>query len=238
MSADSTSGKGAYAQVLKATSLIGGSEGIAILIGIVQTKCVAIFLGPVGVGIVGTLQSLLALATRVSGLGIQSSGVREISAAVSSGDEGQVARTTGTLRRICWLTGAVGAILVAIFAAPLSVATFGSRDFTFTIFAVSWVVLMRAIQEGQRTLIQGNRRVGDLARMKIIGAAGGAVIAIVFYGTLGLSGIVPALLSLGVFNLILTWWFSRRIAVARISMGWGETFRRSGGLVRLGIVLM
>ena len=41
-----------YRQILKSSSLIGGSQGINFAIGLVKTKMVAVFLGSSGIGLV------------------------------------------------------------------------------------------------------------------------------------------------------------------------------------------
>jgi PST family polysaccharide transporter len=227
-----------YSKILSATSLIGGAEGARLLIGIVQTKFVAILLGPVGVGLAGTFGSLLGLVSRISGLGIAGSGVREVAEASASGDEQKIGRTVLTVRRVSWLTGLAGSVALALLARPLSRLTFGSEDHAWALMLLAWVVLIRAIQSAQMAVLQGRRRIGDLARLKIVGGAGGAVIAIALYAWLRLDGIVPAIIVLAIFNLVLASWYARRLAIEPVVMSWRETLSDAGGLVGLGLALM
>ena len=227
-----------YKTILKSSSLIGGSEVIKLIIGMVQVKFVAVLLGPFGVGLVGTYSSLIGLILRISGLGIAGSGVREIAEAVGSEDNEKIGRKVLTLRRICWLTGTTGAISTVILAKPLSLMTFGTIDHAWSLILLGWIILIRSIQSAQMSYLQGLRRIGDLAKLKIIGEIGGAAIGIGFYVWLKLDGIVPALLSLAVFNLTASWWFARKVPPPPSVMTWKESLIESKQLVRLGIVLM
>ena len=58
-----------YGQILKTSSLVGGAEGINLLLGMVRTKCVAVLIGPIGVGLIGTYQAMQGMVSSVAGLG-------------------------------------------------------------------------------------------------------------------------------------------------------------------------
>jgi PST family polysaccharide transporter len=89
-----------YTQILKSSSLIGGAQGINLLLGMVRVKFAAVLIGPVGVGLIGNYTAIQGLVGTVAGLGIQSSGVREVAAAVGQGDPEAIGRTIITLRRV------------------------------------------------------------------------------------------------------------------------------------------
>jgi PST family polysaccharide transporter len=62
---------------------MGGSSLVSIFSGIVKTKVIALLLGPQGVGILAMLQSIQSTASLLAGMGLTSSGVREVAAAAS-----------------------------------------------------------------------------------------------------------------------------------------------------------
>src|ERR1700694_5970946 len=104
--------KSTYGQILKSTALIGGSSAVNIVIGIVRTKAMAMLLGPAGFGFFGLYGSIANLTQSIAGMGINSSGVRQIAEAVGSGDTERIARTAAVLRRISILLGLLGALLL------------------------------------------------------------------------------------------------------------------------------
>src|ERR1043166_1543523 len=171
--------KKSYGQILKSSALIGGSSALNLAFGIVRTKAMALLLGPSGVGLIGLYSSIADLTRSVAGLGINSSGVRQIAEAVGSGDTERIARTVLTLRRLAFLSGALGALLLVILCKPVSWLTFGDFKHAGAVALLALVAFFGDISAAQAALVQGMRRIGDLARLNILGALFGTVFSIV-----------------------------------------------------------
>ncbi|SMC43603.1 polysaccharide transporter, PST family [Desulfocicer vacuolatum DSM 3385] len=227
-----------YSQILKSSSMVGGSQLIRMMIGVVSTKFAAILIGPSGVGLIGAYQSIIQLGIQLAGLGINQSGVRDVAVSSGSEDEEAVARTVSILRRMCWLTGLVGAVVLAALAVPVSQLTFGNSDHAVSLMLLSMVVLVTTIAQGQMAVIQGLRRITDLVRVQILGSTAGAVISIGLYASFGKAGIVPSLMAIALFNLGSAWWFSRKLFERSIPMSWRETFSGAKSLLGLGAAFM
>src|SRR6266496_559201 len=108
-----------YNQILKSSIIIGGSSVITILVGIVRTKFMAVLLGPSGVGLMGMYISIANTMNTLAGMGVSSSGVRQIAEAAGTGDQIAIARTIITLRRTALALGALGALLLLAAARPI-----------------------------------------------------------------------------------------------------------------------
>lgn len=204
----------------------------------VRTKLVAMLLGPSGVGLVGLYTSATGLVGTVSGLGLGSSGVREVAEAHGSGDSERVARTVRVLRRACWVTGLLGWILTAALAWPLSLWTFHSEEHVLAVALLGSTLLFAAISGGQTALIQGVRRIGDLARLNVLSVVVGTVVAVGLYAWLGQRGIVPALITVAAINLVVSWHFARKVPVSEVNISWLDTVRQSRRLIGLGAAFM
>ena len=96
-------------------------------IGMVRTKAMAVLLGTSGFGLFSLYWNISELARIVAGMGINSSGVRQIAEAVGTGDEKRVARTVTTLRRVSLVLGIMGAVLLLSVCVPVSLIAFGDR---------------------------------------------------------------------------------------------------------------
>jgi antigen flippase len=227
-----------YGQILKSSSIVGGAQGINYLIGMVRTKLVAVLLGPTGVGLVALYTSATELLGTFATMGVGASGVREVAEAHGSGDTERVARTVKTLRRACWVTGIFGWVLTASLSYPLSLWTFGSAERAGAFIILGATLLLTAISGGQKALLQGTRRIGNLARASVLGAIASTVVAVSLYGWLGQKGIIPVLLISAAFNLSASWWFARRVHTVEISQSWTETIHNSKRLVGLGFAFM
>jgi len=208
------------------------------IVGLIRTKFVAVLLGPSGVGLVGLYISIIGFIQTFAQFGINESGIREVAAAAGAEDKQKIAATVKTLRRICWLTGMVGWVLAVALAWPLAKWTFGSTAHAWAIAVLGITVLLELVASGQKALLQGVRKVGDLARIQIAFALFSTVIAIAVYWWLREDGIVPVIVLTSVTQLVACWWFARRVVVDQVSQTWLETFISAKGLIQLGSAFM
>jgi antigen flippase len=229
--------KNSYGQILRSSSIIGGAGFGVYLIGLARVKLVAILLGPTGVGLVGLYTSAIGLIDVVSGMGVGASAVREIARAHDQ-DSAETARTVLVLRRMCWATGLFGWVLAILFREQISTAMTGSPGHSGAIAWLGSIVLFGAINHGQLALLQGLRRISDLARANVLGALVGSFVVVLIYFRLGQTGIVPAMIAAALASLGGSYWFARRIAVAPLTVDWHETWRGFRRLVGLGVALM
>lgn len=227
-----------YRSILKSTSLIGGASVIVVLISMVKTKFVAILLGPAGVGLMGMLVQITGLITTVSGMGLASSGVRQVAEAVGTGDDEQIALTVKTLRRTVWLTGSAGMLVMILACVPISMITFDSTDYALSIAFLGITILLAAVTSGQACILQGTRRIADLAKTSIIGAANGMLISIPCFYLLGEQGIVVSLILCAIASLLTSWWFARRVSIKAIELPWRASVGEARQMLSLGIGIM
>ena len=64
--------------LIRSMVVIGSAQVINILISIIRMKVVAVLLGPTGVGLLGIYNNLQQMVGNTAGLGMGSSGVRQI----------------------------------------------------------------------------------------------------------------------------------------------------------------
>lgn len=227
-----------YIQILKSTSIIGGSSVINILLGIARTKILAVLLGPSGVGLMGLYSTVTGLVGTTAGMGIGSSGVRQIAEAAGTGDEEKIARTIITLRRVALFLGMLGMLIMLAFCEPISKLTFGNSDYADALALLSITLFFGAVSGGQAALIQGMRRIGDLAKLSVIGALLGTIFSIPIIYFFREKGIVPFLVIVSAMGILTSWWYARKIQVARISMKWTGIRSEASVLLKLGLVFM
>jgi PST family polysaccharide transporter len=230
--------RSSYGQVIKSSSLIGASSLINVLLGIVRTKAMALILGPGGVGLLGLYTAVAELARSVAGLGINSSGVRQIAEAVGSGDNKQIARTVTTLRRVALYFGALGALALLVCCKPVSRITFGDEQHANAVALLSLAVLFGNVSAAQSALVQGVRRVADLARISIFGGLYGTVLSIPIVYLFGERGLVPALVCVAGVSILTSWWYARKVVVESVTLRLPELVRESGQLLKMGVVFM
>lgn len=231
-------GKDSYGQILKSSALIGGSSAINIAVGIIRTKAMAVILGPAGFGLMGVYSAIIDLAQSIAGMGISSSGVRQIAAAVGSGDTQRIARTVGVLRRTSIVLGIAGAVLLAAFSQPVSDVTFGSDEHAAAVVLLSLAVLFRLISAGQGALLQGMRHISDFAQMNVVGAVFSAIASIALVYFWHQDGVVLAVVAIAAMSVVISWWYSRKVQIHSPVMTASEIREETGALLKLGFAFM
>ncbi|RYG87094.1 MAG: O-antigen translocase, partial [Alphaproteobacteria bacterium] len=83
---ETDSAESRYGKILRSTSLIAGASLINIAMSVVRLKVLAILLGPAGIGLFGIYNVISDLAASLVGLGVQTSGVRQVAVALSTDD--------------------------------------------------------------------------------------------------------------------------------------------------------
>lgn len=227
-----------HRQIFKSTALVGGAQVIVLLVGLLRQKALAVWLGAEGVGLVGLFSTGVSLIGVVTGLGIGASGVRQIAESSSSGDQAKLARTARTLRLVALTTSIVGMLVTICFCRQLSLLTFGSYDFAVGYAVVGVSLLFQGISTGQIALLQGLRRLKEMAAAQIMGAALGSAVGVALIFWLREGGIAWFLVAVTAAGSLASWWFARRVVVPKPVMGWQDYSAEARGLLAMGIAFM
>jgi PST family polysaccharide transporter len=237
-SSNSDLGQNTYGQILRSTAQVGGGAVVAVALGVVRTKVLAVLLGPGGMGLFSLFNSIADLSRSMLGMGIGSSGVRQIAEAVGTGDRQRIAKTAAVLRRLSLVLGTAGAIAIIILARPVSRWTFNSESYYAPTVLLSLAVLCQIVSDSRGALLQGLRKIPELTMATAIGAVLGTAASLLLVFFYGESGVVPALISVAVLSLGATWWYSRGVAPPVPHLSRGDLILEASGLLRLGMVFM
>lgn len=230
--------KESHKQILKSTGIVGGSQIISIVIGIVRTKVAALLLGPSGIGIIGILQSTVDLVRSASSFGINFSAVKDIAEANNSGDQTRIDTTIIILRRWAIGTGVLGMVIAIVFCIPLSNYSFGNDTFAVSISILSITLFITSVSAGQIALLQGLRRIAQLAKATLLGSFIGMIVTLPLYFWLGKSGIVPGMILTALGALIISWLYAKRIKVNAPVISFRKTFNGGLGMAKLGFFIV
>jgi PST family polysaccharide transporter len=231
-------GKQTYGQILKSTALIGSSTVLNTVFGIVRKKVMAVLLGPAGIGLFGDYGSISDLVRTVAGMGVNMSGVRQIAEAVGTGDTNHIARTVTTLRRVALYSGTLGSLLLLIFRRQVSLLMFGNDQHAGSVALLALAVFFADVSAGQGALVQGMRRITDLARLNVLGAFFGTLFSIPIIYFWGERGVVPSIVCVAATGIITSWWYARKIRVDRVPLTWKQIFVEASALLKLGVIFM
>ena len=230
--------RASHLDILKSTTLVGGATLLTVAVSIVRVKLMALLLGPAGIGLMSVYISIVDLTRSAAGMGLGSSGVRQIAEAAGSADTHRIARTATVVRRVAVALGLLGAVALSSASGPVSSLSFGSAAHASAIAVLGVAVLFHLLADGQVALLQGTRRIGDMARVGVLAALLGTVCSLALVLALHERGIAPALVSIAAASALMGWWYSRRLPLARAAMPPRETARAAGDLLKLGVAFM
>ena len=226
-----------YRQIFKTTSIFGGVQVFNIIINIIRSKFIAILLGPAGMGIAGLYNATITIITNLTNFGLSTSSVKNVAAANATGDEKRVSVVIGVLRRLVWITGFLGALIMLVSAPWLSQLTFGSRKYTYGFMALSITLLFTQLNAGQMAVLQGLRKIQYLAKADLIGTIIGLAVSVPIYYLWREEGIVPTIIITSVCMLLLSWFFSSKIKLQKQEVT-GSLLRTEGKeMLTMGFLL-
>jgi enterobacterial common antigen flippase len=227
-----------YGQILRSSAIVGGASALNLAVSILRTKAMALMLGPAGFGLMAAFTTIIDLVRCVAEMGVNNSGVRQIAESAGSDDSEQIARAVTVLRSVTLALGLFGALLLAVLSRPVAVLTFGDADYGVSVALLSLAVFFRIVAEGQGALLQGLRRIGELARLGVIGSLIGSAVSIGLVYWLREDGVAISLVAIAATSCLLSWWYSRKVRVATTHLTSSRWLEETGSLLRMGLAFM
>ncbi len=224
-------------QILKSTGIVGISQILTILFQMIRTKIIAILLGPSGIGVLGIYQSIETLSRQVSGLGINVSGVRDISYAYESKDYDFYAKTALVLKRCSYVTAFIGAFLIILLCRPISIMAFGDSSYSSNIAFLSISVVFITLSQTQVAILQGSRKLISMSKATVLGVALSIVIVTPTYYFWGVDGMVFALILMSICSYIVSGYYVRKLRIPTVSLPLRATWQSSKEMIKIGVSL-
>ena len=223
--------------LIRSMLIIGSAQVVNILISIVRIKVLAILLGPSGVGLLSIYNSLLGMVQQTAGLGMASSGVREI--ASSRDDEATLSRVRRVLFAAHLIQGALAMLAVWLLRESIAIWLFGDAVRTTEVGLIGIAILLSLLASAQTALLQGLRKIGDLGRVTVIGAFVGTLAGLAAVWLQGESGLIWFILVQPLAAALIALHYTRRLprpTATRMSLV--ETWEVWKPMAKLGAAFM
>lgn len=224
-----------YRRIVKATGMLGGVQVFSILCSIVRNKCIAMWLGPAGVAVIGLYNTTIEMISSLTGLGLRQSAVRDISKA--SGDDTTLKLVVSVVRRWSWFAGLLGAVVMLTAAPILSRFTFGDDAHLWSYVWLSCALLFNALMAGDQAVLQGTQRLRKLSVAGVAGNFTALLLSLPLYYFYRFEGIVPSILLSSVSTLFFVALFSRKAVPVTEKMPIQEIWNRGKSMVTLGVYM-
>lgn len=197
----------------------------------------AILLGPSGVGLLSIYNNLQGMVQQTAGLGMGSSGVRQI--ASSRGEEATLSRVRRVLFAAHLVQGALALAAVWLLRAPIATWLFGDATRATEVGLIGVAILLALLGTAQTALLQGLRQIADLGRVTVIAALLGTVVGLTAVWVQGERGLIWFVLAQPLGTVLVARYFTRRLptpTTARLSVL--ETWQIWKPMAKLGGAFM
>lgn len=184
-------------RVFGSMGLFGSTEFLTMVCGVVRNKLMAVWVGAMGVGLMGLFSTSLEMLSAIAQLGLRTSAVRSVASAHGEG----LSRISLAVRRVGVFLGVCGAVLTVALSPLLSEITFGSQSYCWAFMLLSVAVFASAVRASESALLQGQGLLARLAKASFISAPLALLVSVPLIYFMGTVCILPVLLTYAVAPL-------------------------------------
>ena len=190
---------------------IGSAQAVNILISIFRMKVLAVLLGPTGIGLISIYSSLQGMVSTAAGLGMGSSGVRQIASV--KGEERALSRVRRVLLAAHLVQGVLAMLGVWLLRVPISEWLFGDRTYGTEVGLIGLAILLSLLGTAQTALLQGMRRIGDLGRVTVLSSLVGTIVGLTAVWLYGESGLIWFVVVQPLAMMVIAMRYTRRLPI-------------------------
>lgn len=225
-----------YFQIIRSTGLFGGAQLINILIGIIRNKLIAIFLGSMGMGLISIYQSTLDLIKSITSLGIETTGVREISVASENTDE--LTRTASIIHQWVWGLAICGSAICILFSSTISLWAFDSDSYSKDIAWLSVSLFFNILAIGELVTLQGLRQIGYMIKSGLLWNIVSLILLTPLYYLYGLKAIVPVFIIISIITYLSTLYYRKKLSLTITAVPFRELIGKGRFILRIGFFIV
>lgn len=226
------SSENSYSHILKYTGLLGGVQGLNILVGIVRNKFTALFLGPSGMGLLSLFNSTASLLSNATNLGIPTSGVKIVADAKEQ--KARIDKSVALIRTYSLLSAVLGALICAVLGPILNLSTFTWGNHTRHFIFLAPTIFFTILAGGEMAILKGMGRLKALAKQASLLTLLSLFYAVPVYYFFGESGILGVLFLIAFSQWGLNFAFSRQVSPFRLNFS-KMALLQGMPMIRLGI---
>lgn len=226
-----------YRSIVKATGVFGTMQVFRTLISVVSSKFVAVYLGPVGFGLLSLLNNAVNIIVAITNFEFLTVATREVALVSNSEDDSQLSKTIALLQRMAVVVGVLGAIVCLLFSKLLSTLTFGNADKQHWFIILSFYLLITSFSNARMAVLQGVNNIKTLAICNVIAAFITAIGTVIIYYFLRIEGIIWVMLYSSIVLFLVTFYFTRQYKLSVNSFGFKEFYHNSSPIFKFGFFM-
>ena len=227
-----------YRQILRSTSIIGGASIINVLTGLLRIKVAAVLLGPTGVGLIGLFNNLVAAASTIAALGINTVGTKQIAEAVSQNNNRNLLVTR---RALFWGGVALAVAGTSIFwllRDLIAVHILKDRSKNGSLGWLALGVGLTVLSVSQQSLLNGLRKINHLALVTIYTAIISTLVSVTALLIWNEAGLLAFVLIVPASRYIIGYYFVAKVNLVNFKISFKEVNDNFICMARMGAAFM
>jgi O-antigen/teichoic acid export membrane protein len=197
-------------QLVKASAMLGTAQVLALFFKLINTKFLAIFLGPYGVGVFNQIVFFYVWVMLIASLGTKQGIIKYISEYNADKRYEEIKETVITLRVILLGFSLIVALVLYLCAQQISSLLFGSTEYTNLVALISFAMPQAILMDFYSSLVYGFRPIKQISLFMISEAGVGVLILVPLVYFWGLKGAVFDIMILALCQLVIIWWIYRK----------------------------
>ena len=226
-----------YRSILKATGVFGMMQVFRILISIISSKFVAIYIGPIGLGLVSLLNNVTNIIIAITNFEFVTVATREIALVKDTNDNSVISKTITTLQKMAILIGFFGAIISLLFSKTLSHFAFGTEEKHHWFLLLSIYFVVTSLSNSRMAILQGMNNIKRLALCNIIAAFFIALGTVIIYYFFRIEGIIWVMLYSSIILFLVTIYFTKQYSFKILPLQLNDFFEHSSPIFKLGFFM-
>ena len=224
-----------YRSIFKATAILGSVQLFNIIIGIARNKIISVLLGPMGMGIIGLLQSSSSTVSGLTSCGVPASSVKNIAMAYEDHDMSLLGKVIYVVKRLVFGTGLLASLILLIFCRKFSQITFGNLDFSLSFAILSISLLFTQLTSAYQTIIKGCRKINLYAKANVLGNLLSFAISVPLYYIWGKEAIAPVIVIVSVSTFFFAYYYQNKTGIREAKASKVEAKEISYDILKMGI---
>lgn len=226
-----------HKSILKSTGVFGFIQIFKIIVNVIGSKCIAIFLGPIGIGTLGLLNSVISIITSITNFGFNIISVREISVSQAENDKEKLSESLYLMHRWAIIIGLFGGFVSIVFSKVLSQLTFGTNEYYYWFIILSVNFILTSVTSSKVAILQSFRMMKSIAISTVLSSVLITICTIPLYYYFKLNGILLVVILSALINLSIYFYFTRKIKIENLKYTFSEIIYKGKPIIKLGFLL-
>ena len=232
--------KNFHSSFFKSTKLFGLSQFIKIVAKVIVNKFAALFLGPIGIGIIGLVENLLSIIYGVVSFGIPVSSVREIAVLSdnSSINNELENKKINIIHYWSLISGILGGIVFLVVSYFFFIDSYPKKASYFCFLSLVFYFLFFSLYSSKMSILQGKRELKKMVTIQIWNMIIQIFLTLFSYYYFGINGIAIAFLFSALFSYILICCLTLKVKINHPNViSLKQLYKEGLPMIKLGLIL-